>query len=50
MTITEITELIGHLRQQTFPIALGGKTAVVVAATEFFELVVQVYHGVLVLW
>ncbi len=46
MAVTQGMKLIGDLGQQTLPIPLGRKTAVLVAAAELFELVVQISHSV----
>jgi hypothetical protein len=43
-------ELVRDQRKQALPVALSRIPTVAVMATELFELVVQVSHGVTKLW
>jgi hypothetical protein len=46
----ERMELVRDQREQSLPVSLCRVPAVTVAATELFELVVQVSHGDSLLW
>ena len=46
IAVAQRVQLIGHQTELTFPVLLGRIAAVAVTSTEFFELVVQVAHGV----